>query len=163
MKTLCVLASSLVTLLMNMPAFAQPKAVLSAKAIPATLTVTPGAKTTLKVQLTIQSPYHVNANPASMRFLIPTVITLDKAQGMSVGKPLYPKGTLKKFTFFPTPLAVYQGNTVVSVPLSAAKTLSAGPHQLTGLVKYQACNDRVCLAPTTAKFAVTLQVAKGHH
>lgn len=160
MKIFCFLVSSLIVMIV--PALAQPKAVLVAKAVPATLAVTPGAKTTLKVQLIVQSPYHVNANPASMKFLIPTAVMLTKTQGINIGRPLYPRGMLKKFPFFPTPLAVYQNNTIVSVPLSTAKTIGTGAHQLTGLVKYQACNDRVCLAPTTAQFTVTLQVAKSH-
>ncbi|MDQ3816024.1 MAG: hypothetical protein M3347_19115, partial [Armatimonadota bacterium] len=64
------------------PVAAQPPAVLTAQAkLPGT--VARGKSVTLEVKLSIKHPYHVNANPASERFLIPTSVGLTMGQGIT--------------------------------------------------------------------------------
>lgn len=142
---------------------AAPEAVLTAQATPGKVVAAPGAKALVKVRLTVRPEYHVNANPPSETYLIPTTVTFARAQDVTVGKAVYPKGQLAKFDFSPQPLKVYQGSVMVNVPLTVSAKATPGARQLTGLVKYQACNATSCMAPTTAKFVVTLQIAKPGH
>ena len=144
-------------LLCNQAAHAQfgmaeaPKDILTARAITPRGGFNPGSNPTLEVQLTVKEPFHVNANPATEDFLIPTQIVVKSAPGLTVGKAIYPAATLKKFTFFEKKLAVYQGTVVVRVPLKLAPNFKGG---LSGTVKYQACSDKACLPPATAKWSL---------
>ena len=148
----------LLTLAVAVPGFAQPQNVLTARVEPTPVTVARGGKTMVNVKLTVQKSYHVNANPPSEEYLIPTQVTLGTAKGMTVGRPVYPKGHIFKFSFSDKPLSVYEGSVTVKVPVAVSKQARTGTQNLTGTVKYQACNERSCLAPTTAKFALTLRV-----
>ena len=59
------------------------------------------------VVVVIESGYHVNANPATFSYLIPTELTAEKVEGLEIGKPIYPVAENKKFEFAPELLAVY--------------------------------------------------------
>lgn len=100
------------------------------------------------VSLKIDAGYHVNANPASFDYLIPTAVTFD---GITPSHITYPEPTLFKPAFAKEGIKVYQGNVeiVAEVPKG---TLQRHP-AVTGTVSAQACNDEVCLPP--AKMAVT--------
>ncbi|MDQ3814489.1 MAG: thioredoxin family protein [Armatimonadota bacterium] len=143
------------------PSLAQNPNVLTARATLEKNTLSPGDKSALNVVLTIAKPYHVNANPASEAYLIATTVTIKAGQGVTGGKPLYPKAETKKFAFFSKPLKVYEGTVTVEVPLSVADNATPGTRQVSGIVKYQACNDKQCLLPAQAKFRTTLRVAAG--
>lgn len=150
--------------LITMPMVAAaPEAVLTAQATPGKIVAAPGAKTTVKVRLTVRHEYHVNANPPSEAYLIPTTVTFAKAADVTMGKPLYPKGKPHTFDFSPQAITVYQDSVTVNVPLMVSAKAKLGSRQLAGSVKYQACNEKSCMAPTTAKFMVTLQIAKAGH
>ncbi len=137
-----------------------PSEVLTARAEPPAGGLALGRTAMLSVKLRIKKPYHVNANPATEDYLIPTVISLASSGGLSFGKPIYPKAENKKFAFADKPLAVYEDEVTVRVPVTAAKSAKPGARKLNGTVRYQACDDNNCLIPTTASFTVALNVAK---
>lgn len=113
----------------------------------------------LVVGLTIHEPFHINANPASESYLIATQVLVAKASGLKVGKPMYPKPTPKKFSFYAGLLKVYQGTVQVRVPLSFAPGYKGAP--VAGTLKYQACNDQSCMAPVTVSWTAQVGAAKG--
>src|SRR6185436_11137601 len=57
------------------------------------------------VLLSIESGYHVNANPATYPYLIATEVTAGKVEGVEVGTPAYPPAKKQKFEFADEPLA----------------------------------------------------------
>jgi uncharacterized protein YyaL (SSP411 family) len=86
-----------------------------------------------RVELDIREGWHVNANPASLDFLIPT-----KVDG-EVREVRYPDGESFSFEFAPEEIVVYGGRTAIfGEALESAGELS---------VTYQACDDRRCLPP----------------
>jgi len=141
---------------------AGPNDVLTARAVPLKQALSPGDTVTLHVLLSIQHPYHVNANPASEAYLVATAVTLKTAQGIEIGKPVYPKALSRNFAFSPgKPLKVYEGTALVKVPLTIAGDATTGIRQLSGIVKYQACNEKQCLLPAQTQFATSVQVISG--
>jgi thiol:disulfide interchange protein DsbD len=106
----------------------------------------------LRVVLKIDPKYHINANPATEDYLIPTTVTVEKSPGIKAGAPQYPKGENKKFAFSFTPLAVYEKTAIIIVPLE----VGADAKNISGRLRYQACDDRACLAPKTIAFRVSL-------
>jgi hypothetical protein len=89
----------------------------------------------LAVRLRMAAGWHVNANPASEEFLIPT-----RVEGR-VRDLRYPAGKPFRFAFASGPIHVYAGE--VTIPGEAAGDAEEV------LLTYQACDDRRCLPPVT--------------
>ena len=106
------------------------------------------------VRLDIADGYHVNANPPSDKFYIGTELTVAAPEGVTPGKPAYPKGLSKKFQFAEKPLAVYEGRTEIRLPLRADASAAKGAHTLPGKVRVQPCNDEACLPPRSLQVSI---------
>ncbi len=110
------------------------------------------------VRLTIQSGYHVNANPPTFPYLKPTEIEVPASEGVSVGFIAYPNPITRQFEFEKQPLAVYEGETSVKILLKADRTAKKGERHLSGKLRIQACDDRVCYAPGTLDLSIPVLV-----
>src|SRR5260370_15037997 len=98
------------------------------------VTISEGGETNAIVTLSISSGFHVNANPATFSYLIPTEVTAEKSEEINVDKAVYPVAKKKKFQFADQPLAVYEGETQIKLPLrakaNAAKESTSVPIQI---------------------------------
>ena len=128
------------------------------KATPLEATINKGEFTEAVVRLKIDDGYHVNANPPSFSYLIPTQLELTPAAGISVASITYPNALTKKFSFSEQPLAVYEGETEVKVRLSAEKSAPAGVHNLSAKLRVQACDDQVCYAPGSIDLTLPVSI-----
>jgi len=117
-----------------------------------------GGQIDADVLLSISSGFHVNANPATFPYLIATQVTPGKAEGISAGTPVYPGAVKKKFQFAEQPLAVYEGEIVIKLPLRAEKSAAAGPRSLPIAVRVQACDKEQCFPPATVNTAISIEV-----
>ena len=107
------------------------------------------------VMMTIEPGYHVNANPATYPYLIATEVTADKVDGIEVGTAIYPPAKQQKFQFADEPLAVYEGQVEVRLPIKMA---SKGGRSLPLNVRVQACDNEKCFPPATLKTNVSVEV-----
>ena len=83
--------------------------------------------------VTIDRGWHINANPPSLPYLIPTEVRGD------VRSLRYPAGDDLTFEFSDQPLSVYSGTISIRGEIDRnASTLR---------LRYQACDDRRCLSP----------------
>lgn len=110
------------------------------------------------VRLVIAEGYHVNANPATDKWLQPTELKAEPQQGVTPGKPVYPRALTKKFGFSETPLAVYEGSPVIRLPLRAEAGATRGQHTLRARVRVQPCNDEACLPPRDIDAPITVTI-----
>ena len=117
-----------------------------------------GGSAEAAVRLHIADGYHVNANPPSDRFYIGTELQAEAQEGITPGKPTYPPALTKKFGFSEKPLAVYEGEAVIKLPLAAAGTAAKGRHTFKARVRVQPCNDEACLQPRTIEAAIPVIV-----
>ena len=99
------------------------------------------------VRLDIAPGYHVQANPASDKFYVATELRAEPLEGVTAGKPVYPRGVPRKLGFADKPLSLYEGSVVIKLPLRADAAASKGRHTLRTRVRVQACNDVACLQP----------------
>jgi len=83
----------------------------------ADVSIPAGGNADATVTLSISPGYHVNANPATFSYLIPTALDPGKAEGVIAGKPIYPVAQKKRFQFADEPLAVYEGEVQIRLPL----------------------------------------------
>ena len=96
------------------------------------------------VTLTIDPGYHVNANPASIDYLIPTVVTIPSAPEAKI---TYPRGQVFKPKFSPEGIAVYAGSVQIMAALAKGWLTSAAQAPLR--IEVQTCTEQVCLPPAT--------------
>ena len=95
--------------------------------------------TSFRVVVSIDEGWHVNANPASNRFLIPTGVELPDDAAARI---TYPEGHAFAPAFADEPIQVYEGSVEIAVELESQAAL---PEQVQ--VRYQACDETRCLAP----------------
>jgi hypothetical protein len=110
------------------------------------------------VRVTVRGGYHVNANPPTYPYLKATELTVQAADGLSVGFVTYPSAVTKKFSFAQKPLAVYEGEVPIKVMLKAAAAGTKGSHTLAARLNVQACDDQVCYPPGTLDISIPVAV-----
>ena len=141
--------------------FSGEGAIVSAQAFPAVQPVAPGVLFTTAVVLKIQTGWHVNAHDGIPDSFIPLEVSLVPGSPLSiVGKVRYAAGVPKTLAGESKPFAVYQGGTTLFLDLVLAPRANQGPLQPKLQVRYQACNDQVCMAPALLPVDLPLQVGK---
>ena len=125
---------------------------------PATVSIAAGGNAQGTVTLAISSGFHVNANPATFPYLIPTEITPGKIDRINVGKPVYPPGSKKQFKFADEPLAVYEGEAQIKLPVRGDKNTAKGTLSLPVDVRVQACDHEQCFPPVQLKTTISIEV-----
>jgi hypothetical protein len=114
----------------------------------------------LAVVLKIRPSFHINARKPSAEYLIPTDLRPTLPTGFkSAGEIAYPPGELKTFAFSKTPLNVYQDKIILRLPLSAQPDAPLGAQHIPLKLRYQACNNEVCLPPVTLDIDAQITVA----
>lgn len=121
------------------------------------LQVKAGSRAEAEVRLAIEKTWHINANPPSPDYMIPTAVEFTPPRGIAVGAVKYPPPKPLQVEFDDSALFVYDGEVVVRVPLTVSVMTPGGTYAMEGTLRFQACNDEVCLAPVTVPF--TLEVA----
>lgn len=114
----------------------------------------------LPVRITPNPGIHVYA-PGNPDY-IPVTIELVPPRGWRADPARFPKAEDLFFPALGESLKIYSKPFVVTVPIRAASAGSAAASTtiaLTGVLKYQACDDRVCFPPQSAPFEARLPVA----
>ncbi|MFQ3610802.1 MAG: protein-disulfide reductase DsbD domain-containing protein, partial [Fimbriimonadales bacterium] len=120
----------------------------------------PGSTVKGKVFVDIPKPYHVNANPASEDYLIPTELKIEAGKHYTVGKITYPQAKEKAFNFSPNkPLRIYEGRVAVQFELTLAKNAPKGNLKVPATLRYQACDDNACYPPQRIPLEIVIKVA----
>ena len=124
----------------------------------ADLSIPAGGNADATVMLSISPGYHINANPATFPYLIATAVNPGKAEGIIAGTPIYPIAQKKKFQFAEEPLAVYEGEAQIRLPLRVEANAGKGARSLPIELTVQACDTEKCYAPDTLKTSITVDV-----
>jgi hypothetical protein len=138
--------------------FAQNNNVLTVGA-PEKVTAKIGAAVQVKLPLELRPGYHCNSNKPSDEYLIPLKLTWGTGP-LENPEVTYPAPQMEKYSFSPTPLSVYTGNFELITKFKVSTTAMPGPTLVTGKLKYQACNDRMCLTPKTIDVSIPIDLIK---
>ena len=135
------------------PEYVTGKVFLTVKRLPA------GQTCEVMVVLKIKKKWHIDANPASDEFALPTEFKLKSKLGTKLSKIRYPKG--KKITVpgFEKPHSVYEEQAALRGTLEIPAAAAGKKEELQLIVRYQACDDKKCLRPTNLVIKVPLEVA----
>jgi Disulphide bond corrector protein DsbC len=98
-----------------------------------------------RLSIAVEPGWHLQANPASEAFLIPTTV---RAEGAELRNVRYPEGSRLESRFSDQPLAVYDGTVEI--------TGEVGQAALDGrlVLAFQACDDARCLPETEREVAL---------
>jgi hypothetical protein len=126
---------------------------LSADRLPA------GGMLRFVVVLDVEDGWHINTNPAKPEFVVPTTVTVKSKHATKATKIDYPQGRDFSIEGFDEPVSVYEGRVLLFGTLAVPSHAARQTEELTVEIKFQACNDRQCLAPKTAKLVGKVPVA----
>ena len=103
----------------------------------------------LLVTLRVDPGYHINANPASSEFLIPTTVVFSGAEPQRIA---YPPAVRFKPDFTDDPIDVYEGTVIIAATYPPGPLDRAPVLEIT--VTAQACTTEICLAPADLAISV---------
>jgi thiol:disulfide interchange protein DsbD len=143
-------------LLCAWPAAAQISQVLSVKAPPKAVAPR-GQSFTVPVEIVLTAGYHVNSHAPADDFLIPLRLSWDETF-LKVEEVIYPKPESRKYPFSEKPIQVYTGDFTIQTRFHAPTQAAPGMKVVTGKLRYQACNDKMCLPPRVAEIRLPVEV-----
>ena len=144
-----------------------PDAVLSASTVWSVDRARPGDRIGLAVVMQIARGFHINANRAQLSpdplfSPYPTRLRiLEITPPIVVPSPQFPQAHAIKVGFAEEPLAVFDGKTVVYLPLVLPSDYAADVLRISLTLSYQACDAKACLMPQTVKLTAELPTAAG--
>jgi len=119
----------------------------------------------VRAALTVTLPegFHVQSNKPRDPDLIPTELSIDSPAGVTVKEVVFPAPIDLKQIGASQPLAVFERTFSIGVQLALATGVAPGAIDVPARLRYQACDETTCFAPTTATAAWTVTVvpAKG--
>jgi thiol:disulfide interchange protein DsbD len=128
------------------------------------VSVVAGGRVVARVVATIAEGYRIQANPAAEPFLVPASLELEGNERVRVGQPEYPIGKPHRLQGADDDLSIYEGTVVINVPLEATRSARANEESvevtLEGRLRYQACNDAVCLKPSSVPVRLRVRIQR---
>ena len=120
------------------------------------LSYAPGSTARLAAIVDVDEGWHIQSHTPSFEYLIPTELELELPDGFAEPQLTYPDHKMWQSGFEAEPLAVYDGQTILIAEIEIPADVQASSLELEVTLRYQACDDRVCVAPTKATQTVTL-------
>jgi thioredoxin:protein disulfide reductase len=117
-----------------------------------------GSSAQVAVLLNLEENWHVNSNQPSQDFLIGTELMIDDIDGILITGIHYPPSKEYNFDFSDEPVDVFEGEAPVFVTFSVAESIEPGSYTLQATLRLQACDNEVCLAPTTVDLEIPLEI-----
>jgi hypothetical protein len=116
--------------------------------------VVAGKPEVVELRFRVDQGFHINSHTPKDDLLIPTVLTLDPARGVTVSSESYQPGAAFRLGVGSSAetLDVYQGEFRVSLRVMVPK----GSSTLVGSLHYQACDNTACFPPKTLPVMVAV-------
>jgi len=141
------------------------KAVLSAATVWSVDRARPGDQIGLAVVMQIAKGFHINADrdqlsPDPLFTPYPTQVRiLEIVPRIAVAPPRFPQAHAIKFGFAKEALTVFDGKTVVYLPMVLPSDFAADFLRINLALSYQACDATACLLPQTVELTAELPLA----
>src|ERR1041384_8286748 len=137
----------------------QPAPKISVEPLLSVDKLSPGTRFQIAVFIELGDPWHVNANPASSPDFIPTVLTFEPPDAITIHNISYPKGKPMTVSWADQPVTLYAGHVVIIADGRVRETAPLGRVKIAGALRYQACDDAVCLAPKSVPVTIDTEIA----
>ncbi len=120
----------------------------------------PGTSARIAAVVTIDDGWHIQSHTPSYDYLIPTELALELPEGWPEAVIRYPAHVMWQSQFAEDPLAAYEHEAVIHVDLELPADLATGGVEAPVELLYQACDELVCLPPTTAETTARLEIGE---
>ncbi len=120
--------------------------------------VRPGTAERIAAHVRLPETLHVQSNAPRDPSFIPTVLTIEPPLGVRVTEIVYPKAKDLVQEGLPEPLTVFDHEFAIGVELQVDETVAPGTLEVPGELRYQACDERMCYAPSRADVRWSLRV-----
>jgi thioredoxin:protein disulfide reductase len=121
-------------------------------------TAVAGAKVRLALKVVLPEGLHTQSDKPRDPTFIPTVLTVEPPAGVTVEEIVFPPASDLKQEGLPEPLSVFGEHFAIGVAASLAPGVPAGEFTIPATLRYQACDAKVCYAPTTGNVQWALRV-----
>jgi len=115
-----------------------------------TVPVRAGGTAIVRLEVELSETLHVQSDEPRDEFLIPTVLTLNAPEGITVESITYPPAEDLNQAGSDEPLAVFPHAFTIEARLSVAPNVAPGEVAVPGRLRYQACDETVCYPPARA-------------
>ena len=118
---------------------------------PEQITIPAGKLVTIQLHFRVAPGLHINSHTPTADELIPTIFSIPKDSGVQLISAIYPQGSEFTLPLDPkTKLSVYSGEFTLQARLKA----TPGNHLVQAQLRYQACDNNVCMPPKTIPVAI---------
>lgn len=117
-----------------------------------------GEAVRLALKVSLPEGLHTQSDKPSDPALIPTMLTIDAPAGVTVDEVVYPPAKDFKQEGQDQPLSVFEQTFALGVQVTLAPDVAEGNLVVPARLRYQACNEVMCFAPTTSDVQWTMTV-----
>ena len=110
------------------------------------------------VVMEIPRDFHVNGNKPLGKYAVPTTLKVEASGGIRVGPVLYPRATVRSFSFSEEKLAVYENRVVMRFNITIPSGFDQGVTELRVRLRYQSCTSEVCFPPQSREISMPIAV-----
>ena len=154
----------ILTLLLPATTVAQP-AVRDVPAVATPLlerpTAAAGSALRLALEVAVPEGLHLQSNRPRDPSLIPTTLTLDPPDGVTITEVVFPPATDFLLEGTTEPLAVFEHEFVIGITAEIAAGAVAGTVTIPARLRYQACDDKVCFRPRSLDTGWSFRIVTG--
>jgi hypothetical protein len=118
--------------------------------------IVPGESVELRIALDVEPGWHIQSAKPSRADLLPTSIELGLTEGLTPGEMRFPDGSLSALGG--ERLSVYAGRVTIRVAIQADAGLASGRIPGVARVRFQACDDKRCLAPEQVELSFAVEI-----
>ncbi len=118
-----------------------------------------GSPVRVALQVRLPEQFHVQSDAPRDPALIPTVLTVDAPEGVTVAEVVFPPATEFNQLGQTQPLLVFPHEFAIGVRFDIAPGMAVGQVDVPARLRYQACDDRLCFAPVNADLVWSLTIA----
>ena len=118
----------------------------------------PGDILHLALQVGMENNFHVQAHEVSDDSTMPTTLTVTAPSGIRVREIVYPKPVKFRVQGFDESLEVFEHEFGIGVALEVGAEVKPGTYSMTAALEYQACNDKICVAPAAAELRAEIKI-----
>ena len=124
---------------------------------PAKVTAKRSTTAVAKIGVQLRSGYHVNSDKPNDEYVIPLKLTWTDSP-LQVENVSYPSPKLENYDFTSKPLSVFTGDFDIVTRFKVPAKAAPGATVLLGKLRYQACNDKMCLPPKTLDVRLPVEI-----
>ncbi|MEM8993556.1 MAG: thioredoxin family protein [Acidobacteriota bacterium] len=118
----------------------------------------PGEPVRVLALVEVERGWHVNSNQPAQDYLIPTELELVLPENYLEPRLSFPPDKAYVFPFEEEPVRVFDGEFRILAELTIPPDAEAGKVPVEAVLRYQSCDDKQCLPPTSTSFPFDIEV-----